>query len=301
VRKNGIRIGYVTNVEMNADNTGVVIAVSIQNKWKLYKNEICSSQANIMGDAYLDIVRDFKKPAPAEQIKNGEYIAGGESKDPLTMVKDVQGQFTNTIDSVRDTSDSFRGTSDDLRLTLQKLNLMLDENRRGIKTAIDQANSILADTRGVIGDETTKRNLRAAIEELPLMIKDTHETVRSMQQTMQLVDENLRNVRGFTRVLNDNGAQVIGNLEKGTRNLSTLVSDMSEFTEKLNSSEGTVGMLINDPQLYQHLNRAARNIDEITRELKPIVDDARVFSDKIARHPESLGVRGVIEKKAGIK
>jgi phospholipid/cholesterol/gamma-HCH transport system substrate-binding protein len=76
---------------------------------------------------------------------------------------------------------------------------------------------------------------------------------------------------------------------------------MTVFTEKLNSADGTIGLLINDPQLYQHLNRAAKNIDEITRELKPIKDDLRVFTDKIARHPESLGVRGALEKKAGIK
>jgi phospholipid/cholesterol/gamma-HCH transport system substrate-binding protein len=49
------------------------------------------------------------------------------------------------------------------------------------------------------------------------------------------------------------------------------------------------------------MNRAAKNIDELTRQLKPILDDARVFSDKIARHPESLGVRGVIDRKPGIK
>jgi len=201
---------------------------------------------------------------------------------------------------VRDTSDSFRGTSDDLRLTLQKLNEMLNENRKGIKTAIEQANSILVDTRDIIGDETTKKNLRSALEQLPQMIKDTHDTVQSLQQTVQLVDRNLRNVEGFTKPLGDRGAVLISNLEKGTRNLDALVSDMTVFTDKLNSSEGTVGLLMNDPQLYQHLNHAAKNIDDITRELKPIVDDARVFSDKIARHPEDLGARGLITKKPGL-
>ena len=35
--------------------------------------------------------------------------------------------------------------------------------------------------------------------------------------------------------------------------------------------------------------------------LPPIVNDARVFTDKIARHPEVLGVRGAIKKSPGIK
>jgi phospholipid/cholesterol/gamma-HCH transport system substrate-binding protein len=301
VRKNGIRIGYVKSIDLDEKNTGVIVTIKIQKKWKVYDNEICSPQANIMGDAFLTITRNQDKTGPFKQIPDGGNIQPGESKDPLSMVQSVQGQFNSTIDSVRYTSDSFRGTSDDLRLTLQKLNVMLDENRRGVKTAIEQANGLLGDTREIVGDDTTKRNLRAAMEELPQMIKDIHVTVKNMQHTMQLVDENLRNVRDFTQVLGDNGSAMIENLEKGSRNLSTLVSDVSQFTEKLNSSEGTIGLLINDPQLYQHLNRAAKNIDEITRELKPIKDDLRVFTDKIARHPEDLGAKGIFEKKAGIK
>jgi hypothetical protein len=32
-----------------------------------------------------------------------------------------------------------------------------------------------------------------------------------------------------------------------------------------------------------------------------VVRDARVFSDKIARHPELLGVRGAIQRNPGTK
>jgi phospholipid/cholesterol/gamma-HCH transport system substrate-binding protein len=299
VRKNGIRIGYVKSVEMNDEADEVVVTASIQDKWKIFSNDLCRAQSNLMGDAYLEFVRGPGKLGT--QLKNNEKIRGQSAADPLQLVQNVQGQFISTVGSVRDTSDSFRGTSDNLQLTLQKLNAMMDENRRGIKSAIDQANVILADTRDVIGDKETKENLRAALKELPQMIRDTHETVQSLQQTVKLVDKNLNNVEKFTEALGDNGSAMISNLERGTKNLDALVSDMSAFTEKLNGSEGTIGLLINDPQLYQHLNRAAKNIDEITRELKPIKDDLRVFTDKIARHPESLGVRGALEKKAGIK
>jgi phospholipid/cholesterol/gamma-HCH transport system substrate-binding protein len=301
VRKNGIRIGYVTNVEMNEAGTEVIVTAVVQDKWRIYDNEMCVPRSNLMGDAYLDIVRDPRKPHTGKLLANGGEIPGGSAKDPLQLVQDVQGQFVSTIGSVRDTSDSFRGTSDNLNSTLQKLNTMLEENRNGIKAAIEQANEILTDTKDIIGDETTKRNLHDALTQLPQMIKDTNETVRSLNQTVKLVDKNLRNVEGFTQPLGERGPTLINNLEKGTRNLDALVSDLTVFTEKLNSSEGTIGMLINDPQLYQHLNRAARNIEDITRELKPIKDDLRVFTDKIARHPEDLGARGLIIKKPGIK
>jgi phospholipid/cholesterol/gamma-HCH transport system substrate-binding protein len=58
---------------------------------------------------------------------------------------------------------------------------------------------------------------------------------------------------------------------------------------------------MSDPDLYQNLNKAAQNIAQITCELRPIVSDARVFADKIARHPELLGVRGAIQRSPGTK
>jgi phospholipid/cholesterol/gamma-HCH transport system substrate-binding protein len=299
IRKNGVRIGAVKNVALDDQTGKVIVTASIQDRWKLFSSEICRSQTNLMGDAYIEFMRGPGKIG--EQLKSGANIRGQSAADPLQMVQNVQGQFTTTIDSVRDTSDSFRGTSDNLQVTLKNLNEMIEENRRGVKMAIDQANSILADTREIIGNDDAKNNLREAIAQLPQMIKDTHETVKGMQQTVKMVDRNLKNIEGFTEPLGQRGSALVNNLERGTRNLDALVSDMTVFTEKLNSADGTIGLLINDPQLYQHLNRAAKNIDEITRELKPIKDDLRVFTDKIARHPESLGVRGVLDKKAGIK
>ena len=54
-------------------------------------------------------------------------------------------------------------------------------------------------------------------------------------------------------------------------------------------------------ELYQNLNRAAINVERISRQLRPIVNDVRIFTDKIARDPGRLGVRGALRKPTGIK
>ena len=57
---------------------------------------------------------------------------------------------------------------------------------------------------------------------------------------------------------------------------------------------------MNDRQLYNRLNRAARNIEDISQDLKPIVDDARVFSDKVSRHPGVI-IRDAVKPGVGLK
>ena len=44
-----------------------------------------------------------------------------------------------------------------------------------------------------------------------------------------------------------------------------------------------------------------QNVQELSTQLRPILNDTRVFTDKIARHPETLGIRGAIQRSPGIK
>ena len=72
------------------------------------------------------------------------------------------------------------------------------------------------------------------------------------------------------------------------------------LTQALNNREGTIGQLIHDPQLYENLNRLMCNanqvfvqVNELTLRLRPVVDDARVFTDKVAREPGRIITGGL--------
>jgi phospholipid/cholesterol/gamma-HCH transport system substrate-binding protein len=93
----------------------------------------------------------------------------------------------------------------------------------------------------------------------------------------------------------------VSEVDDAAAKLDRLMGELLVFSEALNTGEGSLGQLITNPDLYQNLNRAAANIEELTRQLQPVVHDARVFTDKIARHPELLGVRGALQKNAGTK
>jgi phospholipid/cholesterol/gamma-HCH transport system substrate-binding protein len=257
--------------------------------------------ANLLGDASLEFIRLPNGKQSAELWKNGDSLKGRYALEPSQMISNIQDKFDSTISSVQSTSGDLSVASKKLAVTLDSLNNILEENRQGVKTAVDQANEIMSSTKNVIGDRETQEQMRIAIKQMPQMIKDTHDTVLKMRETVAAVDRNLKNVEGFTRPLGERGEALISNLEHGTAKLDQLVAEMLQFTRALNDSKGSIGQLVHNPELYQHMNRAARNIDEMSRQLKPILDDARVFSDKIARHPETLGVRGAVQKSVGIK
>ena len=311
VRKSGILIGRVTKVKFAKDEEGrdtaaVVVTAEIQGDKRLYQNDICYVQTSLLGDASLEFVRVDDPKIPTAEIADGAKIRGYVQVDPAQLMSDLQGTLDQTIGSVTHAAGNLSLASQKLRKTLDTVNVILDENQQGFKTAVDQANLTLASVRkvsdavhNVIGDDDTQKRLRRSLEQMPEIVQETHNTIVAMQDTMGKVDANLDNMQQFTAKLGS--PEMLERIDRGTQNLERLMSELTLFSQKINSPTGSLGKLMNDPELYCHLNRAARNIDELTRQLKPIVADARVFSDKIARHPELLGVRGAIQRNPGIK
>jgi phospholipid/cholesterol/gamma-HCH transport system substrate-binding protein len=86
-----------------------------------------------------------------------------------------------------------------------------------------------------------------------------------------------------------------------------LVSDLRQLSgrantllTRVNNGQGTLARLIDDDQLYYSVVNTLQNIEVATRRLQPIIEDARVFSDKIAREPSSLiNIRGAITGQRG--
>lgn len=83
-------------------------------------------------------------------------------------------------------------------------------------------------------------------------------------------------------------------------NINEITDLMRSIMSRIDKGEGSLGALLQDRQLYNRLNRAAGNIEQLSRELRPIVEDAGVFMDKAARHPGGL-LRDAIKPGVGIK
>lgn len=311
VRKSGIRIGEVTAIEFasealgNPNEQGVIVTAEIDANRKLYHNELCLVRRNLLGDSELQFVlRDQpaldNRQIDASQLSPKKPLEGMVYRDPMTVVADLQTDLGKAIGSVVD-------TSDEMRKVVVQVQTLLEKNEDAISDVVVKAGQTLDSVRQtadnanrIIGDEQTQAQVREALARMPAVLKDAQETVARMGDTMSLVDRNLRNMEGFTQPLGERGGDLIVRLDEGTRKLDQVMGEMLQFSQALNDPNGTVGQLMTNPELYHHLSRAAQNVDELTRQLKPIVADARVITDKVARHPGVI-LRDAVKPGAGIK
>ncbi len=300
IQMSGILIGRVQDVSLT-DDGGALVTARIDTERLIRQNQVCRISSSILGDSVLRFVRSNMPNLPDTVVKPGSTITGVVAPDPIQVVTDMQQRLVGAIGSVSK-------TSDDLDTVVQRIGTLLKNNEQRIDHIIAQSDESVVLLRKavesvnqVVGDPQMQERLRQTVDQMPVLMSETRETVAHMNQTFTSLDSNLKNLEGFTGPLGERGEVLITQLDSSLRKFDSVMTDIQQFTRDMNSQQGSLGQLVHNPELYNNLNQTVRNVEEMSRQLRPILNDARVFSDKIARHPEVLGVRGALEKRPGIK
>lgn len=296
VRKFGIRIGQVTEVGFAPDDSGAIVTVQIDANRQLRKDETLRVTNSLLGDAILEVV-DLDEANLAEDFHQpGDMLDGTIRSDPLQVISNME-------EGLADAMSSIGRTSDEIGQLAQRVSDLLGNNEEQIvrivdkmEKTIDQLRTAVSSTQDLVGDPALRENLRRTLTDMPEVLADAREAIGSLRTTLSGVDRNLANLEGFTRPLGDRGPQLVANLESSAAKLDRVLTDMSAFSESLNAPSGSLSQLINNPDVYQQLNSAAMNINELSKEMRPILRNIEVLTDKLARHPEAL-----LRRSTGVK
>ena len=134
-------------------------------------------------------------------------------------------------------------------------------------------------------------------QQVRLTIADTRSAVNKFGTIPDGINETTENLTVFTESLKQQGPEVVTQINSSLKNIDDLVADLKKFTStlsKIDPNDGTIGKLLNDTEIYDSVLRAAKNIEETSTKIEPMVNDLRIFADTIARNPGSL-VRGAVK------
>ncbi|HLA84725.1 MAG TPA: MlaD family protein [Thermoguttaceae bacterium] len=307
LRRSGILIGRVRTVDLDPLSGMVRVKAGIYEKEKLPANVQCEVRTGLLGDAEIEFYIPHGKKPSKEFLSAGATLRGSRMMDPMTSVANLEQNLSGAIQSVSQASDS-------LGQTLNKINTMLDENQQHINSIMERTDDTLAMvkdtasfTHELMSDPKFREDLKTEFQNLPQTLRGARDTVgqlkttlQNMDHTMSLVDNNLENIKNFTEPLGDNGGEIAKNIDESVRRLNQVMMEVETFTKAINSRESTIGLLTQDDEIYQRLNRTIRNVEEVSYRLKPIVNDVRIVSDRLARHPGSI-LRDAVRPGPGTK
>jgi phospholipid/cholesterol/gamma-HCH transport system substrate-binding protein len=305
VRKSGIQIGRVTAVELQ-ENGEVLLTTEIQRDKPIFQSETARiSTASVLGDAIIQFVPVNPNLPPGPVLEDRTEITNGQVQgNPMDVLVNLETDMRLALGSI-----NRAGT--EVELTARNLNTAIGNNDDQIprlaqkaERALDQFNRAMTSINEVFGDEQMRAGLKQTLSDMPAFMQEARSTLKTADEAFngfKIVSDratrNLENLENFTKPLGERGPQIVDNLDGGIANMNELLEQLVTFTEGLNSREGTLGQLLHDDKLYRRLDRTLANAEDITSRIKPILDDIRIFSDKIARDPRQLGLKGALDRR----
>jgi phospholipid/cholesterol/gamma-HCH transport system substrate-binding protein len=303
VRKSGISIGRVSEIEILDDAT-VRITTDIDAKQKVLTSEICKiASSSVLGDPVLEFVladTDVK----GVPLPDGAEIDGIVSGNPLEVLGNLEQDIKGALISIRGAGDEVRQTAQGLRGAFADEEDQLPRILQKTERALDQLNKSLQTVDNVLGDPEMQENLKRSLQDLPRFFDDArgtlakaNETFDGFQRTSERAERNLENLEKFTTPLSERGPALVDNIDGILANVNSLTEQLDELAGGFSEREGTIGKLLRDDTIYNRLDRSLANVEEITFRLRPIMEDVRIFTDKIARDPRQLGLKGALDKR----
>jgi phospholipid/cholesterol/gamma-HCH transport system substrate-binding protein len=278
---------------------------------------------------YRDLGQDMRGVVPDLNKTNREI--GELAKVARETVPELQKTNTEVQKLLKSANEAFpdwRKTADDIGSTTriwgqvgERVNVLLATNRdeldRGIKElvkAIDRLNDLLTRGTTLLNDENVKnvsatiKNVREGSDRLPSMarnadklLEESRPMLRRLDTTLQRAEEFMSSVQQVTKPLSERGGSVAKNLDESLDKLNRTLGDVRALIQAVGESNGTVSRLLRDPSLYNHLDDAIVMVVKTLPRLDRILKDIETFADKLARHPESIGLGGVVKPGSGLK
>lgn len=224
----GYKVGVVKNIIYDYNNTGGTV-VEAEIDNRLRIPK--GSSAEIVSDMLGNVkVNLLLETNPRERVNPGETIQGGINDGALGKMKDMIPTVMQILPKV----DSI----------VTSVNILL-------------ANPAIA--KSLQNVEAVTGNLTVTTRRLNNLLATLEGSVPGM---MTRTDSILHNANTLAKNLNQ--IDVAGTVAR----VDETLANVEKFTEQLNNNQGTLGLLMRDPALYNNLNSTMRSADSLLIDLK---------------------------------
>ncbi|GAA4458594.1 MlaD family protein [Novipirellula rosea] len=264
---------------------------------------------------------------------------GKKSKNPLNTLYSMEGQMLETMESIRKAGDSIALAGDNVnQLAVEVKNTVggADQNmdrlaQEAVET-LEEFQGAIRDVRKTVGNPLIQDGLERSMAQLPELLMNAQktldstretfesfrrvgdrfervgataeETIATAQRSVASFDRTMMNVEKFTQPLGERSGELIEQVLRTLASADVALAELETLGRAVNNSDGSFKRFLEDDEIYWQVRRTIENIEQASARIRPIMDDVRIFSDKIARDPRELGVRGALSKRpsgAGFK
>jgi phospholipid/cholesterol/gamma-HCH transport system substrate-binding protein len=241
IKINGLQVGLVADLEEKDENlSGVIVALNLTKKINIPENSYAMILSNPLGTSTLNIVLGTS----TKYVEDGDTLTTRASGG---VMEDLKGTLTPTVDKVNG--------------TLKSLDSLVEQV-------------------GVVLDPKTKANLQAVIANLATASSSLTTLVNTQNGALAASLNNMSSFTGNLKRNNDSINHIIKNVDVMTQKFASLdleatltklqaaVDNLNVTLNKVNKGDGTLGLLMNDPKLYNNLNATTNSLNSLLQDVR---------------------------------
>ena len=249
---NGLKVGKVSDISFHPEKVGkLVIQLDITNTVKFSSNSI----TKIYSPDLLG-----SKRIKIIMANDGELVA--ENRDTLKGEIDlgILGELDNQIGPLKSKLENFVSNTDSLILDIS--NLLDAENQRNLKASIENFKNLSYKVDQILESNKVK---------IDSVVSNANNSLLSISQMMDSLNKA------------DLGATVVS--------LQATLRTFNQVLDSVQSGHGSIGKLMRDDALYNNLESASKELEELLRDFKlhpKRYVNVSVFGKKAKEYEETI-------------
>jgi phospholipid/cholesterol/gamma-HCH transport system substrate-binding protein len=239
VTLNGLQVGNVNSIKFNPKKKGSLIVAYTLNTDFTFSDQTTTviKPAAFIGGAELEIIPSYD----GKNAKSGAFLKGSVEQSMIASITDKLNPLDKKLNTVLT----------DVDLLINNLNNTLDLNtQQKIKSVVSKLDASLS----------SFKNASKSLDDLLVTNKTKFSTI------LDNANNASKNLNNLTNEFSN--AKISSKLKTTMSKLDQSLMKFEKILTKVENGDGSIAKLLNDKGLYNNLESASKEMEELLREMK---------------------------------
>lgn len=275
VTLDGVVIGAVGAISPPPPGqSGAVVTVNVLDGVQIPANVDVVIERGLIGEATL-LLRT-KAAAPGETVA---MLAPGSTLEAKAsgILEELVGAMDERLKPLLNAGDTFTKLADQYIKVGEQLSAMLEPRTIAdveagadatLPSTLARLDLTIADARAWLTDPKLREDVPSALARLDELLGSASQAVQQWSQTAQTLSNRVDQVGA-------DASEALTAFASATRALDESLAELRVISARINQGEGTLGQLVNNPDLYRSLNDAAIRMERALTEAQLLIEKYR--------------------------
>lgn len=231
---NGLLVGKVLNIEFEGDTGGLLVEFTVENDFKFSNNSVARIYSSSpIGGKSLAVIPEYS----GTQAKSGDTLVGQIALGAIESITAKLGPLEEKVNTTLSNLDT---------LLVSFTEVLSPRNQANLEEMLTTLN-------------TTTKNFRSISKNMDELLDVNKEKLSATMNNFDIASKNFA-------TLSDSLAQI--NTGEMARDMEELTKKLKAIVTSIDNGEGSLGKLLKDEKMYDNLEGASKQLEELLEDMK---------------------------------